>query len=164
MPLEEGQLIYVVGSGATVEMVDEEGQAPEDDEGGPAPQWAVAWQRHPPLIRPDLDVLDVHALIGSRTDAGQLWAELWAAAASDSASSTAPNGIGGADAEPEGQVIEAGIRTSQSERRALVPDSFIVLIRGEGEEEADARVRLEEYLEWVREEFARQQAEAEMEE
>ncbi|KAJ7062716.1 hypothetical protein C8F01DRAFT_1135015 [Mycena amicta] len=159
MPLEEGQLMYVVGSGAT--MAPEDDQLPQEDEEGPAPQWAVAWQRHPPLVRPDLDVMDVHALIGSRTDAGQLWTELWAASASESAASTtsASDPVSASsdhhEHDDDGQIVTA-VRTSQSERRALVPDSFIVLIRGEGEEEEDARVRLEEYLEWVEEERVRQ--------
>ncbi|KAF7310146.1 hypothetical protein MIND_00388000 [Mycena indigotica] len=148
MPLEEGQLIYVAGSGAT--MVPDQEQAPEEeDDEGPAPQWAVAWLRHPPLIRPDLDVLAVHALIGSRTDMGARWAELWAAHA-------AAHPVEESESEPEDGAQEVTARTSSGERQALVPDSFVVLIRAEGELEADARARLEEYLVWVEEERVRQ--------
>ncbi|KAF7299974.1 hypothetical protein MKEN_01319500 [Mycena kentingensis (nom. inval.)] len=127
MSLEEGQLLYVVGHGATV--IEGEEQPAEDDQEGPAPAWAVAWERNPPLIRPDLDIMDVHALIGDRSDARQ----------------TRP------------------ARPSQGERRALVPDSFIVLIRADGEAEEDARTRLEGYMDWMEEERQRQMQEYEAE-
>jgi hypothetical protein len=38
----------------------------------------------------------------------------------------------------------------------LVPDSYIVLVRGEGEREADAHARLVRYLDWVEIERLRQ--------
>ncbi|KAJ7166193.1 hypothetical protein C8R46DRAFT_1276040 [Mycena filopes] len=130
MGLVEGQLIHVLGST----------DAGGEGEGEPAAAgWAVAREREPPLVLPGADVLEVNAMVGARTDAGRVWAEMWAAEA-------------GAGANADG----AGER----ERRALVPDSYIVLIRGEGEREADAHVRLVRYLEWLEKERVRQEEEA----
>ncbi|KAJ7211717.1 hypothetical protein GGX14DRAFT_564944 [Mycena pura] len=138
MSLAEGQLLRVFGSGATILPAG----APEEDSDNGGAGWAVAADRAPPLVRADLDVLAVNALVGARTDAGRVWDELWAAAAAAAEERPPPR-----DAPPP------------PERRALVPDSFIVLIRGEGEREADAHVRLVQYLEWLEEERKRQEQE-----
>ncbi|KAJ7794343.1 hypothetical protein B0H14DRAFT_3557526 [Mycena olivaceomarginata] len=65
---------------------------------------------------------DVNAMVGVRTDAGTVWGELWAAAAAAAAPAAA-----GANATP----------APPPERRVLVPDSYIMLVCGEGEREGD---------------------------
>ncbi|KAJ7024912.1 hypothetical protein C8F04DRAFT_1191959 [Mycena alexandri] len=143
MDLVEGQLIYVLGSGGD----GTDGTEGEDGGANAGAGWAVARDREPPLVMKEADVLEVNAMVGARTDAGRVWEELWAAAAeaAGAASASAP----AADPPPP------------AERRALVPDSYIVLIRGEGEREADAHARLVRYLEWVEKERVRQLEEAE---
>ena len=57
---------------------------------------------------------------------------------------------------------EAGVEDdAPPAKRALVPDSFVVLVRAEGEREADAKERLERYLEWMEAERERQEREME---
>ncbi|KAJ7747452.1 hypothetical protein DFH07DRAFT_1037187 [Mycena maculata] len=102
--------------------------------GAGAAGWAVAREREPPLVLDALGVLELGALVGARRDAGRVWEEMWEKAA-------------GAAAEGAG------------ERRALVPDSFLVMIRGEGEGEEEAKERLLRYLEWVERERQAQEAE-----
>jgi hypothetical protein len=147
MHLHEGQLIHVLGSGATAA-----GEGEGDDGGGGGAGWAVAREREPPLVLKDAGVLEVNAMVGTRTDAGRVWVEMWEAAEaggdpSNFAATTTTTPAPAPNPNP-------------AERRALVPDSYIVLVRGEGEREADAHARLERYLEWVERERVRQEEEA----
>ncbi|KAJ7736158.1 hypothetical protein B0H16DRAFT_124257 [Mycena metata] len=143
MDLVEGQLIYVLGSGGD----GTDGSGGEEANAGAG--WAVARDREPPLVMKEADVLEVNALVGARTDAGSVWGELWAAAAE------AAEAAGGVSTP-----APAANPPPLAERRALVPDSYIVLIRGEGEREEDAHARLVRYLEWVEKERVRQLEEA----
>ncbi|KAJ6514502.1 hypothetical protein C8R47DRAFT_1064255 [Mycena vitilis] len=136
MDLAEGQLIYVLGSGTT------EG----GDGGGAGAGWAVARARDPPLVRKDARVLEVHAMVGARTDAGRVWAEMWAQAQTNPSTTTTTAAMAAAPPPP-------------TERRALVPASYIVLVRGEGEREPDAHARLLRYLDSVERERIRQEEE-----
>ncbi|KAJ7828467.1 hypothetical protein B0H14DRAFT_2812040 [Mycena olivaceomarginata] len=79
---------------------------------GVAPGGAVARDRDPPLILPDVGLLGRERHGRGATDAGTVWGELWAAAASAAAPAA------GANATP----------APPPERRALVPDSYIVLV------------------------------------
>ncbi|KAK7053613.1 hypothetical protein R3P38DRAFT_3343137 [Favolaschia claudopus] len=108
-----------------------------EGESGSGAGWAVARHRDPPIVLQNEDVLEVNAMVGGRTDPGRVWGEMWAANAANM-------GIGVAET---------------TEKRALVPDSYIVMIRGEGEREGDAHERLERYLEWVERERQRQEEE-----
>ncbi|KAJ7656832.1 hypothetical protein DFH06DRAFT_1410317 [Mycena polygramma] len=126
MDLAEGQLIHVLGSGAGA-------------------GWAVARARDPPLVRKEAGALEVNAMVGARTDAGRVWAEMWAQAQAQTNPSTTTMAATAAAPPPP------------TERRALVPDSYIVLVRGEGEREADAHARLLRYLDWVERERIRQE-------
>ncbi|KAF7292562.1 hypothetical protein MIND_01153500 [Mycena indigotica] len=104
MPLEVGQLVYVIG--------------PMEQDGDPdasGPRWAIA-RRTPVVVRPDLDIWQLHALVDVRTNIRIVWALL------------------------SGSLDQSG------GGRGLVPEAFLVRIRAEGEQVEDARVRLEEYL------------------
>ncbi|KAJ7151921.1 hypothetical protein C8R43DRAFT_484841 [Mycena crocata] len=131
MDLAEGQLVHVLGSGAA------------------GAGWAITFHHEPPLVLDSLGVLEVNTLVGSRTDAGTVWGEMWVRAAKEAQQQAGA----AAAAEPEPQI-------TGSERRALVPDSYLVMVRGEGEREADAHERLVAYIEWVERERIRQEAEA----
>ncbi|KAJ6506171.1 hypothetical protein C8R47DRAFT_1192152 [Mycena vitilis] len=146
MDLEEGQLIHVLGSGATATP---EGGDGDDEGGGAGAGWAVARERDPPLVLKEAGVLEVNAMVGARTDAGKVWAEMWAQAQANTSPTTT------AGTTPTGAA-----HAPPTERRALVPDSYIVLVRGEGEREADAHARLLRYLDWVERERIRQEEEA----
>ncbi|KAJ7249774.1 hypothetical protein B0H12DRAFT_1072308 [Mycena haematopus] len=136
MNLQEGQLIYVLGSGGTSPSGD--GGEGENNSGSGA-GWAIARVRDPPLVL-DAGVLQVNKMVGARTDAGAVWGEMWAAAAAAASTNATPT-----------------MDPTPTERRALVPDSYIVLVRGEGEREADAYERLMGYLDWVEGERLKQE-------
>ncbi|KAJ7668958.1 hypothetical protein B0H17DRAFT_1087299 [Mycena rosella] len=109
--------------------------------GGGAAGWAVARQREPAVVS-GLGLLEVHRRVGARGDAGAVWSEMWAEAVAAGAGAGA-----------------AGAGAGVGERRALVPESYLVLVRGEGEREEDALERLERYIEWVESERLKQEAE-----
>lgn len=104
--------------------------------GGGASGWAVvrSYPNAPALHLGGL--LDVHERIGARTDVGSVWTEWWAE-----------------------HMAATGGEAGAPDKRALAPASYLVLVRGEGESEDDAKERLDAYLEWLAQEQAKQAAE-----
>ncbi|KAJ7889829.1 hypothetical protein B0H14DRAFT_3708505, partial [Mycena olivaceomarginata] len=99
----------------------------EKETAGAGAGWAVARGSRPAAILPDVGLLDVNAMVGARTDAGT---------------------VGASYGRRRHRRRACGCEChacTPAERRALVPDSYIVLVRGEGEREADAHARLVRY-------------------